>query len=395
MKEKEDKKQNVPKRRFPGFTEPWEQRKVRDVANRYDNLRVPVAANLRVSGTTPYYGANGIQDYVEGYTHEGEFVLVAEDGANDLKNYPVKCVNGRIWVNNHAHVLQGKAKIADNQFLAYSINQADIESLLVGGSRAKLNAETLMDIELTLPSLPEQQEIGAYLKHLDNLITLHQRKLDDLKLLKKGLLQKMFPKNGEKIPEIRFPGFTDDWEQRRLGDIANTFKGGGTPKTSVKEYWDGTLPWIQSSDLLKDKLFENIPNKFITEEGLKNSATKLIEANSIAIVTRVGVGKVSFFPYDYATSQDFISFSNLNVDPKFGTYLCYRTLNHINDLQGSAIKGITGESVKLFDITLPNMIEQKQIGKFLYQFDHLITLHQRKLDNLKLLKKGLLQEMFV
>ena len=185
------------------------------------------------------------------------------------------------------------------------------------------------------------------------------------------------------------------WEQRRLGDIANTFKGGGTPKTSVKEYWDGTLPWIQSSDLLKDKLFENIPNKFITEEGLKNSATKLIEANSIAIVTRVGVGKVSFFPYDYATSQDFISFSNLNVDPKFGTYLCYRTLNHINDLQGSAIKGITGESVKLFDITLPNMIEQKQIGKFLYQFDHLITLHQRKLDNLKLLKKGLLQEMFV
>ena len=159
---------------FSDFTNTWEQRKVRDVANRYDNLRVPVAANLRVSGTTPYYGANGIQDYVEGYTHEGEFVLVAEDGANDLKNYPVKCVNGRIWVNNHAHVLQGKAKITDNQFLAYSINQADIESLLVGGSRAKLNAETLMDIELTLPSLPEQQEIGTYLKHLDNLITLHQ-----------------------------------------------------------------------------------------------------------------------------------------------------------------------------------------------------------------------------
>ena len=166
---------NVPEIRFKGFSDAWEQRKVRDVANRYDNLRVPVAANLRVSGTTPYYGANGIQDYVEGYTHEGEFVLVAEDGANDLKNYPVKCVNGRIWVNNHAHVLQGKAKITDNQFLAYSINQADIESLLVGGSRAKLNAETLMDIELTLPSLPEQQEIGTYLKHLDNLITLHQR----------------------------------------------------------------------------------------------------------------------------------------------------------------------------------------------------------------------------
>ena len=183
---------NVPEIRFRGFTDPWEQRKVRDVANRYDNLRVPVAANLRVSGTTPYYGANGIQDYVEGYTHEGEFVLVAEDGANDLKNYPVKCVNGRIWVNNHAHVLQGKAKIADNQFLAYSINQADIESLLVGGSRAKLNAETLMDIELILPSLPEQQEIGTHLKHLDNLITLHQRELEKLQKIKKAMLEKMF-----------------------------------------------------------------------------------------------------------------------------------------------------------------------------------------------------------
>ena len=157
-------------------TSSWEQRKVREVTDRYDNLRIPVAANLRVAGTTPYYGANGIQDYVEGYTHDGEFILVAEDGANDLKNYPVKCVKGRIWVNNHAHVLQGKCAYADNQFLAYAISQADIESLLVGGGRAKLNAETLMDIELLLPIKDEQIQIGHYLARLDHLITLHQRK---------------------------------------------------------------------------------------------------------------------------------------------------------------------------------------------------------------------------
>ena len=155
----------------------WEQRKVREITDRYDNLRIPVAASLRIAGTTPYYGANGIQDYVEGYTHDGEFILVAEDGANDLKNYPVKCVKGRIWVNNHAHVLQGKCACADNQFLAYAISQADIESLLVGGGRAKLNAETLMDIELLLPSKDEQRQIGSYLARLDNLITLHQREL--------------------------------------------------------------------------------------------------------------------------------------------------------------------------------------------------------------------------
>jgi len=183
---------SYPEIRFKGFTDPWEQRKVREVTDRYDNLRIPVAASLRVAGTTPYYGANGIQDYVDGYTHDGEFILVAEDGANDLKNYPVKCVKGRIWVNNHAHVLQGKYDCADNQFLAYAISQADIESLLVGGGRAKLNAETLMGIDLLLPNKAEQIRIGKYLAQLDNLITLHQRELEKLQNIKKSMLEKMF-----------------------------------------------------------------------------------------------------------------------------------------------------------------------------------------------------------
>ena len=179
-------------KKFRYIKNAWEQRKVREVTDRYDNLRIPVAASLRVAGTTPYYGANGIQDYVDGYTHDGEFILVAEDGANDLKNYPVKCVKGRIWVNNHAHVLQGKYDCADNQFLAYAISQADIESLLVGGGRAKLNAETLMGIDLLLPNKAEQIRIGKYLAQLDNLITLHQRELEKLKNLKKACLEKMF-----------------------------------------------------------------------------------------------------------------------------------------------------------------------------------------------------------
>ena len=181
-----------PEIRFNGFTNAWEQRKVRDVTDRYDNLRIPVAANLRVSGTTPYYGANGIQDYVDGYTHDGEFILVAEDGANDLKNYPVRCVKGRIWVNNHAHVLQGKYDSADNKFLACAISQADIESLLVGGGRAKLNAENLMDMNLLLPNKAEQKCIGDYFANLDRLITLHQRKLDMIKKLKSACLSEMF-----------------------------------------------------------------------------------------------------------------------------------------------------------------------------------------------------------
>lgn len=185
-------KGNKPIIRFKGFTDSWEQCKVGEVSYRYDNLRIPVAANLRIPGSTPYYGANGIQDYVDGYTHEGEFILVAEDGANDLKNYPVKCVKGRIWVNNHAHVLQGKNEITDNRFLAFAISQADIESLLVGGGRAKLNAETLMEIDLLLPVKQEQVSIGNYFTHFDHLITLHQRKIESLQNLKKTMFGNMF-----------------------------------------------------------------------------------------------------------------------------------------------------------------------------------------------------------
>ena len=183
--------ETVPRIRLPGFTGAWEQRKLSDIAERFDNLRIPVAANLRIAGSTPYYGANGIQDYVDGYTHDGEFVLVAEDGANDLKNYPVQYVKGRIWVNNHAHVLQGKAKILDNRFLTYVINQADIESLLVGCGRAKLNAETMMNIVLPIPAIKEQQIIGCCLSKLDNLITLHQRKLEKIQKIKQGMMQQL------------------------------------------------------------------------------------------------------------------------------------------------------------------------------------------------------------
>lgn len=186
------KGEKVPEIRFPEFNGDWEQRKLEDIANRFDNLRVPVASSLRIKGTTPYYGANGIQDYVDGFTHEGEYVLVAEDGANDLINYPVNYVNGRIWVNNHAHVLQGKDNVVNNRYLSYAISRINMQSVLVGGGRAKLNAEAMMNLNLFLPSIAEQKKIGEYFSNLDNLITLQQKELDSYKELKKGLLQQMF-----------------------------------------------------------------------------------------------------------------------------------------------------------------------------------------------------------
>jgi type I restriction enzyme S subunit len=184
---------DVPEIRFKGFAGAWDQKEINAIADRYDNLRIPITAANRTPGPVPYYGANGIQDYVDGYTHEGEFILIAEDGANDLKNYPVQYVNGKVWVNNHAHVLQGKNKIANNLFLKYAFSQVNIEPFLVGGGRAKLNAETMMKIEMPVPeSIDEQEKIGTYFQNLDKSITLHQAELEKLTNLKSACLEKMF-----------------------------------------------------------------------------------------------------------------------------------------------------------------------------------------------------------
>lgn len=182
-----------PALRFRGFSGPWVKRQLQDCTNRFDNLRVPVTASERIAGRTPYYGANGIQDYVQGYTHIGEFILIAEDGANDLKNYPVQYVNGEIWVNNHAHVLQGIANISDTKFLGYVISQLDMRPYLVGGGRAKLNANTMMEIVITIPAdISEQKKIGNFFQNLDNLLSLQKEKLEKLRLLKAALLDKLF-----------------------------------------------------------------------------------------------------------------------------------------------------------------------------------------------------------
>jgi len=182
----------VPELRFPGFKDEWELHKLGDVTDRYDNLRIPVTASNRTAGSTPYYGANGIQDNVEGFTHDGEFILVAEDGANNLQDYPVHYVNGKVWINNHAHVLQAKKEITDNRFLMYGIKNIDIEPFLVGGGRAKLNADVMMGLEFLIPSLAEQKKIRDFFKNVDSFLTLQQQELKLLKQTKKAFLQKMF-----------------------------------------------------------------------------------------------------------------------------------------------------------------------------------------------------------
>ena len=186
------KGQTKPALRFAGFEDDWKEVKLGEVTDRYDNLRVPVSANERVSGDTPYYGANGIQDYVDGYTHDGEFILIAEDGASDLKDYPVQYVNGKVWVNNHAHVIQGKKDLINNIFLLFAVKQINIEPFLVGGGRAKLNSDIMMKLPLHLPPLPEQEAIGSFFQDLDKAIAKQEEKVNQLKESKQTLLRKIF-----------------------------------------------------------------------------------------------------------------------------------------------------------------------------------------------------------
>ena len=170
----------------------WVEWKFASCIDIFDNLRKPVSASERKVGFTPYYGANGIQSYIDGYTHEGEFILIAEDGANDLINYPVQYVNGKIWVNNHAHVVSGKQHIVDNKFLKYRLGSIDFTKYLVGGGRAKLNAGAMKEIAFLLPCLEEQTKIANFLSEIDQKIEVVAQQIEQAKIWKKGLLQQMF-----------------------------------------------------------------------------------------------------------------------------------------------------------------------------------------------------------
>ena len=204
-------------------------------------------------------------------------------------------------------------------------------------------------------------------------------------------------KEKRRVPKLRFPGFTEDWEQRKLDDIAKIKTGGGTPKTANPEYWSGNIPWIQSSDLVEGDIVHVNINKFINNNALKNSAAKLISRDSIALVTRVGVGKVAVINQDFTTSQDFLSLSDFDGnDIKFLAYQLYRLMQeNAKVLQGTSIKGITKTELIEQSISIPSSgQEQNLISNVLSKIDSIITLHQRKLDNLKLKKKALLQKLF-
>ena len=200
------------------------------------------------------------------------------------------------------------------------------------------------------------------------------------------------------VPNIRFKSFENYWVKIKVSNLGNKFTGGGTPSKKNKSYWSGSIPWFQSSDLILNNVLKISIKKRITYKAIDESSTKLVSKDSIAIVTRVGVGKLVLIPYKYTTSQDFISISEIIYNKKFVLYLLYYVLNYSRRLgtkQGTSIKGITKNYFLTTEVVLPkNSFEQQKIGDFFTKLDKLLDLQQQKIDKLELLKKVLLQKLF-
>ena len=286
----------------------------------------------------------------------------------------------------------------NKEFWAYTIrNKFEIERQKApGGTIKTITKEALSDFKVSIPNHSEQSAIGSLLRALDDLLASYKENLTNYQSLKATMLSKMFPKAGQTVPEIRLDGFEEEWELLEINDLADGFQSGGTPKTNVQEYWDGDIPWIQSSDLETNCLFKIKVQKSISEKGLKNSSAKIIPKDSIAVVTRVGVGKLAVMRHEYATSQDFLSLSNLKSNIEFTAYLLYRLLQkEVNQLQGTSIKGITKVELLSKKVLIPSLPEQQAIGAYFSNLDNLINSHQEKITQLETLKKKLLQDMFI
>ena len=264
------------------------------------------------------------------------------------------------------------------------------------GSQVNLNSDLVRNQDIYIPSPQEQTAIGNFFRQLDAAIASHQRKLERVKELKKSLLQKMFPKDGEAFPELRFPNFTDAWEQRKLGKLVNIV-GGGTPDTTNPEYWNGDIDWYSPTEI-GTKVYANGSVKKITALGLEKSSAKILPANSTILFTsRAGIGDMAILKKQGATNQGFQSFV---VGNGVNVYFLYSMGRQIKDFaiknaSGSTFLEISKNQLAKMNVIIPNEKEQTAIGNFFKQLDAAIASHQRKLEHMQTLKKGLLQQMFV
>ena len=389
-------KKNVPKIRFPGFTEPWEQRKLEDIYGSIGNAFVGTATPYYVESGHFYLESNNIKDgqinhntevfindefyekQKDKWLHTGDMVMVQSGHVGHAAVIPEELNNSAA----HALIMfRNPKKEIEPYFLNYQYqtlkSKKKIENITTGNTIKHILASEMQQFEVDMPELAEQKKIAEYFRALDHLITLHQRKLEHVKKMKKSMLQKMFPKKNQLYPEVRFPGFTDAWEQRKLGEVCQEFKSG----TSLKA----------------DQIDTAGDYPVYGGNGLRGYTSDYNHDGEFALIGRQGAlcGNMNYsVGKAYFTEHAVVVDADINNDIKF-LYYMLDTMNLGQYSDQSAQPGLAVNKLVKLENLFPTKEEQRRIGRYFSNIDHLITLHQRELDHLQLLKKGMLQQMFI
>ena len=394
----------VPQIRFTGFTDPWEQRKLGEVASGFEYGLNAAASDF--DGEKKYLRITDIDDQTREFRtddlsspdinnpiddryllKEGD-ILFARTGASVGKTYLYKASDGKTYYAGfliRAHV----SDEADAGFIFQStLTERYKQFVLLTSQRSGqpgINAQEYSDLLLPLPSLMEQRRIGAFFDRLDSLITLHQRKYDKLCVLKKSMLDKMFPKGGSLYPEIRFAGFTDPWEQRKLGELTESYSG-GTPAAGESEFYGGSIPFIRSAEIAAEST-----ELFLTEKGYESSSARMVKPGDVLYALYGATsGEVAVSRQKGAINQAILAIlPRDDCDARYITAWLRKQKGYIvtTYLQGGQ-GNLSGVIVKNLEVFIPSLPEQQKIGFMLSHLDSLITLHQRKRQWLKWLDEG-------
>jgi len=415
----------VPKRRFEEFkdSDPWEQRKLGDIGDTFTGLSGKTKDDFGkgeaefVTYLNVFNNAISNTDVTEkvGLDNRQNEVKYGDIFFTTSSETPEEVGMSSVWLGNRENVYLNsfcfgyRLKIEmDPFYIAYSLRANPIREQFIllaqGISRYNISKTKAMDIKISLPKLEEQVRIGKFFKQLDNLITLHQRKLDKLKETKSAYLSEMFPKEGEVYPKRRFAGFTDPWEQRKLEELDFIISDGnyGELYPKANELLSEGVPFIRVNNLVDGYLVHK-DLVYISEKQHSVLTSGHLKANDILITTRGEIGKIALVDS---------SFENANINAQIclirtqenmaSKYLHQYLQTNLSQMEitsfqtGSALKQLPKKRLGDITINYPSLMEEQiQIGNFFTNLDNLITLHQRKLDKLQALKQAYLSEMFV
>ena len=401
MRSKSDKKKSlVPRLRFPEFREAgaWEVKRLGEVCDVLDNLRKPVARTKRNPGPYPYYGASGAIDYIDQYIFDERLLLIGEDGAKWLPYEKTAfIVEGQYWVNNHAHVL--RPTLAIDTLLENYLTALDISQHITGAAPPKLTLDNLRLIWVPLPpKWDEQQKIAHCLSSLDEVMGLQAKKVQALKQHKKGLMQQLFPAEGETTPRLRFPEFREAvaWEVKELIKLA----GRGTERnqkgkikrvlTNSAEH--GVLDQREYFD--KDIAIQgNLENYFVVDQGDFVYNPRISSFAPVGPISRNDVGKgvmsplYTVFSFRQSDTDFFAHYFNSSAWHSYMRKVGSTGARHDR-------MAISNSDFLAMPLSVPNPKEQQKIAHCLSSLDEVIGLESHKLDALKNLKKGLMQQLF-